>query len=188
MQKPTLVRVAVMLLLSSSLASRAGAATPLLEGEFLWEPADEVDHVSCLLLVDGGSFEARLDLQNLDASKLVVGLSFDAVQPTSVSRGEDKVSVKESRFVSMSVSVDHVPLVMGNRVANCALGASFTSSTSKGTSALSCKGDDLSLLLNDDQIASVQSALASLKHVKFKVDSDHHKWSISSQCSGTFVP
>jgi hypothetical protein len=172
-------------------AARVEAAlisTPLIEGEFIWEPSDDIDHEACTISVDGGSFSAQVAIDSLDGSMQEVSLSFDTLQPTSVTRGSDKLAVKQSQWVSLTLAIGGSQVLGQIPVEKCSLSSSFGLARSKGVATLSCKGDDLSQLLGPSAIGSVKSAMANLKHVKFKVDAARKKWSLSTACAGVFTP
>jgi hypothetical protein len=174
-----------------AVAARVDAAlvsTPLIEGDFIWQPSDDFDHEACTIFVDGGSFSAQVAIDSLDDSMQEVSLSFDTLQPTSVTRGSDKLAVKQSQWVSLTVGIGGSPVLGQTPIEKCSLSSSFGLAKSKGVATLSCKGDDLSQLLTLSTIGSVKSAMANLKHVKFKVDAARKKWSLSTTCAGVFTP
>jgi hypothetical protein len=174
-----------------AIAARVDAAlvsTPLIEGDFIWEPSDDFDHEACTIFVDGGSFSAQVALDSLDDSMQEVSLNFDTLQPTSVTRSSDKLAVKQSQWVSLTVDIGGLQVLGQAPIEKCSLSSSFARAKSRGVTTLSCKGDDLSQLLSQSAIGSVKSAMPLLKHVKFKVDSALKKWSLSTTCAGVFTP
>jgi hypothetical protein len=185
------IRIVGALLVVGLVAARAEAAlvtTPLIEGDFIWEPGDDFDHEACTIFVDGASFSARVAIDSVDDSMQEVALSFETQQPTNITRGTDKLAVRQGQWVSMGVQIGGADILVQVPIEKCSLSASFGLSKSRGVTSLSCKGDDLSQLLSPTNIASVTSAMATRKHVKFKVDSARKKWSLSTACAGVFTP
>ena len=177
-----LVGVLIAALVCLGLGSRAfaGPVSPLLEGDFLFE--SEIDHNECEVRVLGGRFEV---------SGAVTGgagdfVTYDTVQPTSVSRSAKQVSIKQNQFVSVNFDIGGTPHTFP--IEKCSASGSFTHATGRGTVSLSCKGDDLSAMLNSDEITAVKTAMTGRDHVKFKVDSQGRKWSLSVVCAAIYQP
>jgi hypothetical protein len=167
------------------LAARAQAApvSPLLEGSFDLQSGD--DSIQCSLGANSGTFYALAEVQGLDTGGLGVEVAFNTPQPTSASRGTDKLSVKQSQFAALSVLITGHFVVSNVPIEKCSVNGSFTKHKAQGAVSVRCKGDDLSALLSADYIASLKTAMQR-KHVKLTVDKANAKWSLSIDCSGAW--
>jgi hypothetical protein len=184
-----LTSIAVFLCLGATLlAGRAEAdapMTPLIEGDFSFLSSNDPDHTSCQLFVAGQGFVADGSVTSVDDAHASVGVSFNTVEPTSITRTSDKLAINQSKFaaLSMAFSGSGSPLVHAP-IEKCSVTRALSASKSKASVSLRCKGDDLSDLLSADQIASLKQALANLPDVKFKVNSLGTVWSLSITCAG----
>jgi hypothetical protein len=183
-------RIAAAFCFAALFAARAhaGPISPLLEGEFDFVSPDDPEHNGCQMLVDGGGFVVHGGVDGLDQSLALVTVLYGTAEPTSVSRTEDKLAIKQSEFATLSMTVGATTPFTNLPLEKCAVTSSFSKSKAKGSVSLSCKGDNLSDLLSPSQIASVQQALAGLHKVKLKVTSALTKWSLSIVCAGQWQP
>jgi hypothetical protein len=172
------------------LATRALALppiSPLLEGDFLADSSDDVGNNFCIMGVDSGNFSAYSSVHGPGTGGEDVSVAVNAAQPTSTSRGTDKLSVKQSQFAMLTVYFNAVVGVTDLPIEKCSMNGTFTKHNAHEAVSARCKGDDLSALFSTDQITSLKTAMQR-KHIKLTVDKAHAKWSLSIDCNGTWFP
>jgi hypothetical protein len=186
----TRIAAAVSLGLGAALLAApalAGPVSPLIEGNFIIESSDDIGHNLCSLTVYGSAFNAHGDIQGEGTGGEPVAVVLNTMQPTSVTRSTDKLSVKQSQFAALSADFNGAIVVSNVPIEKCSVSGSFTKHNGHGAVSVRCKGDDLSALLSADQITSLRTAMQR-KHVKFTVDQANAKWSLSTDCKGTWFP
>lgn len=171
------------------LASRAqaGPVSPLLEGTFFINSSDDVDNNLCALTAYASSFNAHGEITGEGTGGDRVIVVVNTPQPTSTSRGTDKLSVKQSQFAVLSAFFEGAFVLTNVPIEKCSVNGSFTKHAARGSVSVRCKGDDLSALLSADQITSLRTAMQR-KHIKFTVDQADAKWSLSMDCKGAWSP
>ena len=171
------------------LAARALALpiSPLIEGDYLVNSSDDVSNHLCIVGVDSANFSAYDEVHGPGTGGEAVYVSVNAGQPTSTSRGADKLSVKQSQFAWLTISFGAAQAISDRPIEKCSVNGSFTKHNVHEAVSARCKGDDLSALLSADQIDSLKTAMQR-KHVKLMVDKMNAKWSLSLDCSGTWFP
>ena len=91
------------------LAARALALppiSPLIEGDFLADSSDDVGNNFCIMGVDSANFSAYNEVHGPGTGGEDVSVAVNAAQPTSTSRGPDKLSVKQSQFAVLTVTIN----------------------------------------------------------------------------------
>jgi hypothetical protein len=168
------------------LAARAAIAqSSLLEGDFTIAGNDL--NVGCEIDADGGTFDASGFVSGIGTGGELIALMYDSPQPTAVSRSSDKVTVKQSHFATFSVAFQNQGDLGLTELEKCSVSGSLSLGKTSGAVSFSCGGDDISQLLDPDHVASLQTALAGRKGLKFKVNAKG-KWSLSIACSGEEHP
>jgi hypothetical protein len=130
---------------------------------------------------------AHGEIQGVGTGDEQVIVVVNTLQPTSTSRGTDKLSVKQSQFAVLSAIFNGAGVLSNVPIEKCSVNGSFTKHKAQGAVSVRCKGDDLSALLSADQITSLKTAMQR-KHVKLTVDKANAKWSLSMDCSGAWFP
>jgi hypothetical protein len=162
-------------------ARAASAQSSLLEGDFALTGVDL--NIGCEVDANGGTFNASGYVGGVGTAGELIALMYDSPQPTAVSRGSDKITVKQSHFAEFSVAFQNqgdLPLTV---LGSCSVSGSVSLSKGTGGVTFSCGGDDIFQLLDTDHIASLQTAFVGRKGLKFKVNAQR-KWSLSIACGG----
>jgi hypothetical protein len=163
--------------------ARAGVVTsPLAEGFWFIENANDPNGNTCEVGVDGTDFEAFGDVSGT-AQATAVDVTYDTLQPTSTSRNEKSISVKQSSFSTLNVLFDGVTVSGNVAVQKCSVSGSVNTVKATGSTSVSCSGNSITDLLTVNDVAIVQAALDGKPNVKFKVN-NNGKWSLTIKCKG----
>jgi activator of HSP90 ATPase len=115
----------------------------------------------------------------------IVRISYDTPNPTSTSRSEKQVSVKQNKFSTLEIRFDGVTATGGPvSVEKCSINGSANAVKLTGSVSANCSTDTLFALLTPAEIASIQAAFNGNKRVKLKVNANTLKGSVSIKCSG----
>jgi hypothetical protein len=155
---------------------------PLLNGDFVFGE----NFVPCTITADGTTFTALGGVNDI-----FLDVGFRAQQPTSATRSATKLALKQSQSVELTLSQfsfgsGSTTLFQG-ALPGCSASLSYNGNNQRGVGSLSCKGDDFSAEIGDDLVGAFQTIAQDNKHLKFKVDAMHHKWSLSIQCGGPLL-
>jgi len=174
-------------LLALCLWAAGSARAALVDGLFAAFDADNVN-IDCTMFGEGQTFGEVVRIMGTDASKNGASLRFDALEPSSANRSATKLSVKQSeavnaRFIANGGAITYIDDV---EIAKCSIGGTASISKSHVTASLSCHGNDAAGELGEASIPNLVALFTGQKHAKFSVDAQHHRWSLSLQCSGPF--
>jgi len=165
--------------------SVAQAGSTLVDESLFIESTTEPVNNTCEVGANGGKFEAAGDVRGVCTAGQAVRISYDTPQPTSASRSDKKVSVKQSKFSTLDVLFDGTSATGGPVIVEkCSVKGSANAVKLTGSVSVKCKTDSLFALLTANQIASIQTAFNGNKKVKFKVTGNASKASLSISCSG----
>jgi hypothetical protein len=184
MASPILVYIGAALLAARALAD---PVSPLLDGNFFVHSSDDLDNNQCIISATSGDFGAYESVHSPGTGGEDVGVVVFTPQPTSTSRGTDKLSVKQSQFALLTIYFDLATPVSEMPIEKCSVSGSFSKHKAQGGVSVRCKGDNLSVLLSAHQITSLKTAMQR-KHIKLTVDKANAKWSLSIDCNGAWFP
>ena len=152
------------------------------EGFWFIEDSKDPNGNACEVGVDGTDFEAFGQVTGTGL-KTGVDVTYDTLQPTSASRNDKSISVKQGSFSTLNVLFDGVTVSGNVAVQKCSVSGSVNTVKATGSTSVSCSGDSITDVLTANQIGIVQAALDGKPNVKFKVNSNG-KWSLKIKCKG----
>ena len=171
-------------------ASQAGAGTPSTLAEGFWNIAGTTTAPAtnniCTTGSDGGFFETFGLVEGSGTGGQIITLQYDTPQPTSVSRNDKKIAVKESSFSTLR-AIGGAPAAFDTDdivIEKCSVSGSVNTTKLTGSVSVSCSGTSLFGGVTADQAVSIQAAFNGAKNIKFKVNSNG-KWSLKITCKGT---
>lgn len=167
----------------------AGTSSTLADGGFGITGTTSAPATSntCAVIGAGSEFFVDGTIQGAGTGGQVITVSFDTPQPTSVSRNDNKIAVKENNWSTLQAiggaggagAFNSGTLV----IQKCDVNGSVNVKKSSGNVSVGCSGTSAFAGLTADQVASVQAAFNKAKNIKFKVNSSG-KWSLSIKCNG----
>ena len=166
--------------------ARAGTSSDLAEGFWAITNTNDPNNNFCEVGSDGGFFETFGSIFG-SAQKTSVEVRYDTPEPTSVSRNSKKIAVKQSQFATLNVLFNGTSVSGGTRtVQKCKVSGSVNTTTGKekGSVSVGCSGSDITDVLSANDATLVQSAFSGAPGVKFKVNINNGKWSLSIKCKG----
>jgi hypothetical protein len=107
------------------------------EGNFLIESSDDIGHNLCIVGALPGDF-GEITGEGTGGEQVIVVIN--TMQPTSASRGTDKLSVKQSRFAVLRVDFNMAIVVSNVPIEKCSINGSFTKHNGYGSVSVRCKG------------------------------------------------
>jgi hypothetical protein len=182
MKTPALLLLSLALLAS---AAAAGPVDPLLEGDFDATDATE-SQITCRVAAEGTTFHGQGQVSGVDAHGFGSILAINVTQPTSTLRSATKIVVRQSQFADILFSSNAMTQLSGI-LPKCTANAVYNAPSKRVTAFFSCRGDDLSLLMDDPSIENLATTVSGLKHAKFHVDAQHKKWQLLLLCSGPVI-
>ena len=161
------------------------AVSTLVNNFYFIESSNDPNNNTCEVGVSGGRFEAFGDVVGVGTAGQIVRISYDTPNPTSASRNDKQVTVKQNKFSTLQIRFDGVSATGGPvSVENCSVNGSANAVKLTGSVSANCSTDTLFALLTPNQIGSVLAAFNGNKKVKVKVNTNSLKGSISISCSG----
>jgi hypothetical protein len=116
-----------------------------------------------------------------------VTVQYDTPQPTSVSRNDNKIAVKQNKWSTLRAiggAGGAGAFDSGNVVIEkCSVSGSVNVSKASGSVSVSCGGSSAFAGLTVDELGSIQAAFNKAKNIKFTVNSAG-KWSFKVTCKG----
>jgi len=172
--------------------AQAGTTSDLAEG--FYDIADDPNNAAlnnCFVGSDFGFFETGGTVTGAGTGGQAISIDYDTPQPTNVSHSSKKIAVKQSTFSTIRIiggaggagtfNTGFIP------VTKCSVNGSVNVSKLTGSVGTDCNGSDLFSVLTADQAASVQTAFANNKRVKFKYNANNGKASLTIHCKGDAV-
>ena len=161
----------------------AGGGNPRLDGEFsVQDPHDaEIDHNNAFLDIGGSDVFARGEVESHQGTQTdgvpdTVFIEWLTDKPNHVKVGDFSAHVHQHEFSQLRVvinsntparNLDTGPV----NPAKCEIDANINVKSSKGDIHSNCTVSDIFAGLTADQVASIQTAFRSSKHIKIKVNS-----------------
>jgi hypothetical protein len=159
-------------------------ASTLSDGFFFIESTNDPNNNNCEVGANGGEFEAFGDIRGVGTADQPVRIHYDAPQPTSASRSDKKISVKQNKFSTLDIFFDGTSATGGPvSVEKCSVDGSANTAMLTGLVSVNCKADALFALLTANQIASMQTAFSGNPKVKISINKKS-KGSLSIRCGG----
>jgi hypothetical protein len=160
---------------------------PILNASYLITSSNDPNSNTCFVTGIDNEFDASGFVVGTGTAGQAVRIDYNTFRPTNASRNSAKISVKQSSFSTLRVTLDAANITGDVPVDNCAISGSVNNSKMTGSVSTSCGGGNLFGGLTDDQARSVQTAFSATKTVSFKVNSAG-KWSLKINCSGAAGP
>lgn len=166
-------------------AVNSQAISALVDDFYAIESNNDPNDNTCEVGADGNEFQAFGAVNGSGTGGEAVRITYNTPQPTSATRSETKLTVKQSSFSLVDIRLHGVSATGGPIVVEkCSIDGSVDTKKLTGSVSANCKTDDLFTLLTANQIASILTAFNGNKDVKVKVNTDTLKGSISIKCSG----
>jgi hypothetical protein len=172
-----------------ALPAAAGSPSTLADGGFGITGTTSAPATSntCAVIGAGSEFFVDGSIVGAGTAGQVITINFDTPQPTSVSRNDNKISVKENNWSTLQAVGGTGGAGIFNSgtqvIQKCDVNGSVNTKKSTGSVNVSCGGSSLFGGITADQAASIQAAFNKAKNIKFKVNSNG-KWSLSIKCNG----
>jgi hypothetical protein len=161
------------------------AVSALINNFYSIESKNDPINNTCEVGVNGGEFEAFGDVKGDGTAGQAVRIHYNAPNPTSTSRSESKVSVKQSKFSTLEFFFDGESATGGPVVVEqCSINGSADGAKLSGSVSANCKTDNVFALLTANQVASIRTAFNGNKDVKVNVNTNTLKGSLQIRCSG----
>ena len=168
---------------SANINSLAGSA--LVNDLFsIANTADPINNTASVGVV-GGVFMASGDVKGVGTAGQLVGIHYNAPQPTATSRGEKNLLVIQRTFTTIDISFDGISATGGALIVEKSSIKGLVNTVKlTGLTTETCKLDSVLALLTPAQIASIQTAFAGNSNVKVQVSNDLTKGSLAISCNG----
>jgi hypothetical protein len=165
-------------------SAHAGAASPLADGFWVIENANDPNNNTCETGSDGSFFETFGSVFG-SAQKTAVEVRYDTPQATSASRNQKSISAKQGSFSTLNVLFNGTTVSGGDVVIQkCSVSGSVNTVKATGSCSVSCSGDDITQVLDANEATLTESAFASTPNVKFKVNVNNGHWSLKIKTKG----
>jgi hypothetical protein len=165
------------------------ASAQRINGE--WELEDDSDPNDNFaeLGIDGTEFYVVGEVAGVGTAGDIVAISYLASAPTSVNADEKQGRVRQSGFSTVTFFIDSGTPARDLNVMvtpeKCSIDGKVQAVSERGQVTVSCSGTNIYSGISADQEASITAAFLDDDRVKFKVNNDGSKGSLSIKLKGT---